>query len=134
MNLKDLKVKTKATWADFPGLEGFKVELCYITREVSTKLQEESTVTTFDKKTRAPVSELDTDLFIEKFAKAAIKDWKGLKYSYLPSLILVDLSEVEDVEAELEFNQENVVEILKGSQHFDTWVNDIIFDLDRFRD
>ena len=134
MNLKDLKVLTKTVTAEFPGLEGFEVKVAFVSREASTKLREAATVTKIDSKLKMPVQELDQDIFIEKFVASAIKGWTGFKYKYLSDLMLVDLSSVEDTEKELEFTLENAVELLKGSQAFDTWINEVIFDLERFRD
>ena len=37
MDLKQLMVDTKAVWVDFPGLEGFKVEVANLSREKLVK-------------------------------------------------------------------------------------------------
>lgn len=132
-NLRDLKVVTKSAKVKFPGIEGFEVEVAAISRELARKLNSESEVTKLDPKQRVPVKEIDTETFIDKFAKAAIKGWTGLKYKHLPELMLVDLNGVEDQEEEVEYSHENAVELLKESQAFDTWLNDIVFSLQTFR-
>jgi len=133
MLLKDIIVNTKSVEIEFPGLEGFVLNVSAVSREVSRKLKDESQTTKIDPKLRMPVTELDEDKFVEGFAKAAIKGWKGFKYDYLKQLLLVDESLIEDPEALVEFNQENVVELLKHSQIFDAWVNETVFDIERFR-
>ena len=133
MNLKDLRVNLKTIKAPFPGLDGFVVDVNYITRETSTKLQEDSMVTAIDPKLKMPVEELDKGKFLEKFCEAAIKGWSGLKYKYLEQLLLVDLSSVPNIEDEMEYTKEDAVELIKGSQAFDRWINEVIFDLERFR-
>lgn len=134
MNLKDLRISTKTIIAEFPGLKGFEVEVAFISREASTKMRDDATITKIDSKMRMPVESLDKDKFINLFVSAAIKGWKGLKYKYLKDLTLVDLSKVEDLEQELDYSPEDAIELIKSSQVFDNWINEVIFDLERFRD
>ncbi len=134
MLLKDIIVNTKTVVVEFPGLKGFDVTVAAVSREVSRKLKTDSEVTKIDTKMRVPVTELDEEKFVESFAKVAIKGWKGLKYAYLKDLLLVDESQIEDPEAFVDFSTENVVELLKHSQIFDSWVNEVVFDIERFRD
>ena len=68
MLLKDIIVNTKTVEVDFPGLDGFKVSIAAISREVSRKLKEESETTKIDPALRMSVTELDEDKFLEKFA------------------------------------------------------------------
>lgn len=134
MLLKNIIVNTKTVEVQYPGLDGFKVQIAAVSREVSRKLKKDSEISKIDAKLRMPVTELDEELFLNKFATAAIKGWKGLKYSYLKDLLLVDESQIEDPEGFVDFNIENAIELLKHSQIFDTWINDMVFDIERFRD
>lgn len=134
MNLSQLVVQTKTAKEEFPGLEGFVVEFSAVSREVSRRIQKESEVTKIDRKRAGQAyTEIDEDKFVDKFASEAIKGWKGLKYKYLPELVLVDLSSVEDLEEEVEYNQDNAIMLLKNSTVFDNWINDRVFDLESFR-
>ena len=132
MNLRDIKVSTKTAWIPFPSMEGFEVEVCFLSRELSTKINEDSKVTKLDKKLKTMVSEIDVDIFVEKFTKATIKGWKGLKLKYVAELMPVDLSSL-DPEDTLDFSEDNAVELLKSSSAFDSWVNEVVFDLSRFQ-
>ena len=134
MNLKDIIVETKTVKIPFDGLEGFELEVAAVSRELSRKIRTESEVTKIDPKLRMPTTELDQDLFVEKFAEASIKGWTGLKYKYLCELVLVDKNKIEDLEAEVPFSMENVIELIKHSTIFDQWVNEQVFSLHRFRD
>lgn len=133
MNLKNLVVTTKVAEVEFPSLTGFKLKIAAMSRESSRKLKDSSEVTKIDAKLRMPVKELDEAKFIDGFAAAAIKGWTGLKYKYLPQLMLVDLSDVEDTEAEVEYSHENAVMLLTHSGIFDSWINDQVFSLESFR-
>lgn len=134
MFLKDIIVNTKTVEVDFPGLEGFTVTLSAISRELSRQLREKSEVSKIDSKLRVPVTELDEEKFVQLFTEAAIKDWKGLKFKYMSDLLLVDESKIEDLDACVPFSKENAIELIKHSQIFDTWINEQVFSIDRFRD
>lgn len=133
LNLKDIVLATKTADVEFEGLPGFVVTIAAISRQVSQKLRTESEVTKINTTLRVPEKELDENKFIEKFAAAAIKGWKGLTYEHLAQLMLVDLSGVEDTSEEVDFSQENAVTLLTNSPTFDQWVNKHVFSLESFR-
>jgi len=132
MDLKKLMVDTKAVWIDFPGLKGFEVEVVNLSRKELTGLRKKCTTTKFDRKTRQAVEDLDEEKFVTEFSKSVIKSWKGLKLQHLETLLLVDI-EGEDPEKELEYNEENAETLVSSSSEFDTWLNEVVFDLDNFR-
>lgn len=133
MNLSELMVDTKSAWVEYPGYEGFEIELVNLSRPELTSLRKRCVTTKFDKGTRKPIEELNEEKFISEFTKATVRNWKGFKYKYLEDFILVDLSKVPDVNKELEYTQENARLLISNSAEFDTWVNDTVFDLDNFR-
>lgn len=132
MDLKKLMVDTKAVWVDFAGLEGFKVEVVNLSRKELNGLRKKCTTTKFDRKTRQAVEEIEEDKFVTEFTSAVVKNWKGLKLSYLESLLLVDIGG-QDPNAELEYTEENAETLVSSSGEFDTWLNEVVFDLDNFR-
>jgi hypothetical protein len=132
MDLKKLMVDTKAAWIDFPGLKGFEVEVANLSRKELTGLRKKCTTTKFDRKTRQAVESLDEDKFVTEFTNAVIKDWKGLALEHLETLLLVDISK-EDRTKELEYSRDNAETLVSSSAEFDTWLNEVVFDLDNFR-
>ena len=132
MDLKQLMVDTKAVWIDFPGLKGFEVEVVNLSRKELTGLRKKCTSTKFDRKTRQAVEDLDEDKFVSEFSRAVLKNWKGLTLAHLETLILVDI-EGKDGESELEYSEENAETLVSSSTEFDTWLNEVVFDLDNFR-
>jgi len=132
MDLKQLMVDTKAVWVDFPGLEGFKVEVANLSRKELTGLRKKCTTTKFDRKTRQAVEELDEEKFIIEFTNSVIKNWKGLTLEHLETLLLVDISN-QDAKKELDYSEENAETLVSSSTEFDTWLNEVVFDLDNFR-
>ena len=125
-------VDTKAVWVDFPGLKGFEVEVANLSRKELTGLRKKCTSTKFDRKTRQAVENLDEEKFIVEFTKAVVKNWKGLTLGHLETLILVDI-DGQDPEKELEYSADNAETLVSSSTEFDTWLNEVVFDLDNFR-
>ena len=132
MDLKKLMVDTKAVWIDFPGLKGFEVEVANLSRKELTGLRKKCTTTKFDRKTRQAVEDLDEEKFITEFSRSVIKNWKGLTLEHLETLILVDI-DGQDPKTELEFSSDNAETLVSSSTEFDTWLNEVVFDLDNFR-
>jgi len=132
MDLKNLLVDSKTAWVDFPGLEGFSLELANLSRKELVNLRKRCTVNKFDRKTRIFNEELDETKFVSEFTEATIKGWKGLKLAYLEDLILVDLKG-QDPESEVNWTQENAMVLVENSNEFDNWLNEVVFDLENFR-
>jgi len=133
MSLKSIVVSTKEVTVDFPGLEGFKVTIGAISRELLRKIREDATKTEMDSKLKMPIQKLDEQKFAEGFTKAAVKGWTGLTYEHLTKLLLIDESAIEDMEAEVEYTEEDAILLLKESATFDSWVNEVVYDIARFR-
>ena len=64
--------------------------------------------------------------------KAVVKNWKGLTLGHLETLLLIDM-EGKDPDETLEFSEENAEVLVSSSTEFDTWLNEVVFDLDNFR-
>jgi hypothetical protein len=132
MDLKSLLVDSKTTWAEFPGLDGFEVELANLSRKELVNLRKKCTSNKFNRKTRAFEEILDDEKFVKEFTEATVQNWKGLKLKYLEDLLLVDLKN-NDVNAELDYNQDNAQQLVENSSEFDNWLNEVVFDLENFR-
>jgi hypothetical protein len=132
MDLKQLVVDSKAMWIDFAGLEGFSIEVANLSRKELTGMRKKCTTTKFNRKSRAAEEILDEEKFVIEFSKASIKNWKGLTLEHLETLILVD-TEGADLAQEIEYTEENAEVLVSQSSEFDTWLNEVVFDLENFR-
>lgn len=132
MELKKLMVDSKSAWVDFAGLPGFSVEVANLSRKELTGLRKRCTVQKFDRKTRQLVETLDEEKFVAEFAEASVKNWKGLTVEHLETLLLID-TEGQDPQAEVEYSKDNAEVLVTNSSEFDTWLNEVVFDLDNFR-
>lgn len=132
MDLKSLMVDTKSAWIEYPGLHGFEVEVANLSRDRLMKLRKDCLISKIDRKTRQPVEELDEKKFISKFAEATVKGWKGFKLKHLQEILLIDPG-TADPESEIEYTAENAELLVSNSADFDTWLNEVVFDLQNFR-
>ena len=131
VSLATLLTPSKTVSVDYPEFEGFEVELTYLAREELMKLRNRTLKQKFNKKTRAFEEQMDEDLFLTEYVKAVIKGWKGLKYEYVSQLLLIDTDSI-DLQDELRFTIENAELLMKNSADFDTWVTEVVGDLENF--
>ena len=131
VSLSSLLTPSKTVTVDYPTLNGFSVDLCYLAREELIKLRSRCVSQKLNRKTRAFEETLDEDKFLTEYCKAVIKGWKGHKYKYLEELLLVDISGLNPND-ELTFNVENAETLMKNGADFDTWVTEVTGDLENF--
>ena len=131
MELKSMLLPEKRVTFDFPGCEGFKLDLCFLSRESNQAILKKCQRAVIDPKTRQPREEFDDELFLELYVGSIIKGWTGLKLKYLTELVLVEVPEGKE-EEELEYSKENALELMRNSSILDGWVSDMIKDLENF--
>lgn len=132
MELKSLLVDSKTTWVEFPGLDGFEVELANLSRKELIALRKTCTENKFNRKTRMFEESLNEDKFVTVFTEKTVKNWRGLKLKFLEDLVLVDLKG-QNQDQEMPYSQENAEQLVENSSEFDNWLNEVVFDLDNFR-
>jgi hypothetical protein len=130
VSLKSLLVPSKTVEVEFPGFSGFKIQLSFLSRETLVGIRKKATKLSF--KNRQPVEELNDDLFLQLYVQASIKGWTGFKLSYLEQIAPVDISG-QDVDAELEYSEENALFLMKSSSNFDAWVSEQVTELGNFQ-
>ena len=130
ISLKSLLVPTKTVEVEYPGLEGFKLNLCFLSREELMKIRKKATKTEY--KNRQTVETLNDELFLQLYVDASIKGWEGLKFSYLEQLAPVDVSG-QKADDTLEYSRENALYMMKSSANFDSFVSETVTDLANFQ-
>ena len=131
VSLASLMTPSKTVSIDFAGYTGMTINLCYLAREELIKLRKKCLTTKFNRSTHQPEENLDDDKFLTEYCKAVIKGWEGLKFSYLEEFLLVDVSDY-DSDDNLPHTQDNAELLMRNSNDFDTWVTDVVGDLENF--
>ena len=129
--IKNLVAKETTSWVEFPDIEGFMIELVYLNRDDLMKVRNRSLTFKFNKRTRQREEEVDNDKFLEAYSEKAVKGWKGLKAKHLPVLFPADISDMDPNE-EIEYDEEDALELLKNSTIFDQFITDCMNDYEQF--
>lgn len=128
-SLKSLLVPSKQVEVEYPGFDGFKINLAFMSRETLVNIRKKATKTSF--KNRQPTEELDEKLFLKLYVSSAVKGWSGFKYEYLNQLVPIDV-EPSDFDKELAYSEENALSLMESSPTFDSFVTDTVSDLSAF--
>lgn len=129
--IKNMIAEQSSIWVEYPDIEGFEVNLSYLTREDLMKIRNASLTFKFNKRTRQREEEIDNDRFLENYAEKAIIGWKGLKVKHMPALMPVDISGM-DVNEDIEYSNDDAIELLKNSTVFDQFITDTMNDFEQF--
>ena len=129
--IKNLIAKETTSWIPFPDVDGFEVHLRFLAREDLLKIRNQSLTFKFNKRTRQREEEIDNDRFLEAYAGKSIMGWRGLKIKHLPMLLPVDISGA-DVNEEVEYSEEEAIDLLKSSSIFDQFITDAMNDFEQF--
>lgn len=132
MELSSIILNTKSAWVDYPGLPGFEVEVVNLSRKELTSLRKRCITMKHNRSTRMPEETLDEPKFLSEFSKAVVKGWKGLTLENLQEILLIEVTP-DRLKDELPYSESNAKLLIESSTDFDTWLNEVIFDLDNFR-
>ena len=132
VSLRSLMTPSKTVDFEYPGCDGFNVSLCYLAREELMKLRNRCTKQVFNRKTRSYEEQMDDDRFLVEYTKGVIKGWSGFKIRFAKNMLLLGDLTPEQEQQELEFTQENIEVLMKNSNDFDTWVTEMVGDLENF--
>jgi hypothetical protein len=131
ISLANLIVNSKTAKVEYPGCDGFIVELAYLNREELLKIRKKATSNVLNKRTRQMEEQVDNDIFQDLYIKSVVKGWVGLKFKYLKDLVPLDMSNISE-DAELDFTTDNAISLMRNSPIFDSFVSDSVGDLENF--
>jgi hypothetical protein len=128
LQLKNLLTPSKTVETEFPGYDGFNLQLSFLSRETLVNIRKKATKTTF--KNGKVHEATDENLFLKLYTDAAIKGWSGLKISYLQELVPIEYD--GDLDLELEYSPEDALSLMQNSSTFDAFVSDTVTTLANF--
>lgn len=130
ISLKTLLVPSKSTTVDFPGFDGFTVDVSFLSREELVKIRKKATKTTF-KPRQGTTEEFDEELFLKFYVENSIKGWAGLKLAIVNQLAPIDMSG-QNPDDEIEFDSDTALMLMKASADFDAFISSTVSDLSVF--
>jgi hypothetical protein len=128
ISIKDVLAEEKIVWVKY--LDDFSVQLKYLTPSKLTAMYEKSRYRDWDKKTHTPIEKENRDVLIRQLSNNIILDWKGLTVATLGKII--PLVSGVDPKTEVAFSTEEAYLLLSNSIDFSAFVQNTIFDVQRF--
>ena len=120
-------------WIEMEGFDGFEVKISYLSRDELSKIRNTVTRVSWSPKTRQKEENIDTELFVSEFVKAAVLEWKGFTVKHALRLLPIEIPEGVSENDEIEFSQEEAIALATNSVIFDSWLNEVVFDLANFQ-
>lgn len=116
-----------------PGVEGFKVQIKYITSDEVEKIKDSCTKATFNPTTGQKEFTVDYKCFYQSLISRIITDQKGLKAKHLKSLLPINSEKYKELnpESEIKFSQKNLKFLADYSAPF---VNFIVSEVNNIKD
>ena len=105
MNLKSLVVDSKSAWASYPGYPDFEIEIVNLSRKELQNLRKGCVTQKYSRKTRVTEEVLDEEKFVKQFTAKTVKNWKGLTFEILETLLLIDTGS-NSLDTEVPFSAE----------------------------
>ena len=124
-------VTEKVTAVEFPDIDGFVVNLCYVGRDRMMKIRNQSLEYKYNKRTRQREEEVNNEKFLELYAEAVIKGWTGLSVRGLATLLPIDITSMNARE-DVPYTAEDALLLLKNSTIFDQFVTDSLNNFEVF--
>jgi hypothetical protein len=122
---------TIEAWFPFDGLPDFEIKLAYLSRPELERIRKAATRPVFKKHVKE--DELDSDMFMKAYVKACVLDWKGFTIEYATKLLPIEVPADVLPDSLIDFSPDEALSLVKNSPEFDKWLNEVIFDLDSFR-
>lgn len=137
MDLAKIIIESKTIETEYPGYDGLTLTLAHLTRDELMKIRKKATTSKFNKKTRQYEDDTDAEVFQDLYIKAVVVGWEGFKYSYLTSMIPVDVSQIpeeeyDDGEGLFEYSPANASVLMKNCNDFDNWISAELEDIENF--
>ena len=129
--LKSLHQKDKRAYFTFEDTS-FKCELRFLRAADITKINERATKPVFDRDLGAEIDKQDPEIFSQEVAKHCLVGWEGLTFETVVNLLPLDESGL-DLKEEIEYSQEDALELMAEAPRFTSWVLERVRDLENFR-
>ena len=130
-SIKDLMLPEKTCEFEYPEIQGFKLQLTYLSNKQIQDITNKSMTKKYSKITKTYHSELNDSTYTKNLIPRIIKGWSGLTVSGLAKLVLVDYND-EMADEEIEYTEDNAIELCEQSVDFTNWVVSMSRDLENF--
>ena len=101
-------------------------DIKFLSKTKMSKMTSRHTRTKIDKKTHQPVEDLDIDALRRDMCEQCVKGWHNVTYRWLATIMPIDTSKIEDLDAEVEFSQDALQTVIEHSYNLDGWIFEVV--------
>lgn len=135
MNLSDVVVKNSVVKnVVYDKDYNVSFDVAFLSRSQLQQMLGRNTKIAFDARTHNKEEKLDSDALSTEIANTCVKGWKGVTFKWLSTILVLDLTKVEDENAELPFTTENLQYLMKNAYGLDSWLLDTVRDAANFNE
>jgi hypothetical protein len=127
-----LKKDTSDMCAQVEYQYGIFFHLKFTARNDLMRMMKESTIMRYNPSTKTREPSLDGDKLIRKYCAAAVEGWHGMTPRNLSRLIPMKNVPEEQLDVEIQFSQDQLVELVKNSAEIDTFLQQTATDVNYF--
>lgn len=131
MKLSQMILPMKTVEFEYPGVEDLFFSLSFISKKELNRMRKDNTKMIKSKVTNHFAEELDEEGFMREYVPTVIKGWRGLTLGNIQEFLC--MPEDADQETKVPYDKDNAYELLTNSQDLDTWVSEMISNLENFR-
>ena len=131
MDLAQMIMPSKTVEFDYPGVEGLKFSLAYLSKKELQRMRKDHLKMVKNKRLGTFQEELDEEGFMKEYVPAIIKGWEGLTATTVQEFIIVH--DQEDPNIAIPYTEDNAYQLLTNSQDLDTWISEQISDIENFQ-
>ena len=131
MDLKALILPMKTVEFDYPGVDGLKFNLSFINKGKLNSIRKSHLKMIKNKHTGSFSEELDEDSFMKEYSFSIVAGWSGLTVGNIQEFLV--MPDDMDQDTVVPYTEDNAYQLLTNSKDLDTWVSEMISDIENFR-
>jgi len=129
MNLKSIIVPMEnrnVKRVEYDKGYGVSFDIVFLSKSEMQKLMSKNTRLVFSPKTHQREEEIDNEGLRNEIIRTCVKGWSGVTYKWLSQIIVIDTSSIDDMDAQIEFNDDNRHTLFTEAYGLDTWLFDTV--------
>lgn len=109
-------------------------DLSFLNKTELQKMTSRHTSIKINRKTHNKEEDLDIENLRKEMCERCVHGWHGVTYRYLQTIMPIDVSEVENLDEEIEFSQETLMQVIENSYDLDGWIFETVKDIAKMKE
>ena len=136
LNLGEIKAKNVTeSEVVYDDSRHISFTLKYVDRKKLNDLNKQFTKTKFNPKTHQKEESVDYEALRDEICRTCVIGWKGVTLGWLQTQMPIDPEVVKKngIDAEIDFDEENLKELVSSGNGIDTWILEQVRDPENFK-